>query len=211
MSQVQPSERNTDDPQVRPEEQQKTSPQQLAYPLRNLNAWRPFFLVLLGMLIGFLLGIILSANLMRQPVQKLQIQPPPAHATQSLASGSIGRATIIGLWQVTVNSATTSVGDSAFAPHAGKIFLIVDVTVQNDGSDPQLVSSGIMFTLKDSTGQAYNETITDIGKSLDGTVQAGDKLRGQMIYEVPAGEHSFVFQFEDSTYYANVGMWNLRV
>ena len=213
MSKVQPSERSTDDPQVRLEGQQNSSPQHSAYPLRILSSQKPLFLVLLGMLIGFLLGIILTANFLRPstPAQKLQIQPPPAHATQSLASGTIGQATPIGLWQVTVNSATTSKGDHAFAPHSGKIFLIVDVTVQNDGSDPQLVSSGLMFILKDGTGQAYNETITDIGKPLDGTVQAGDKLRGQMIYEVPAGEHSFTFQFQDSTYYANVGMWNLRV
>jgi len=68
-----------------------------------------------------------------------------------------------------------------------------------------------MFILKDSTGQAYNETITDIGKPLDGTVQTIDKLRGQMIYEVPADEHSFTFQFQDSTYYANVGTWNINI
>jgi hypothetical protein len=214
MSQVQPSERNTDDPQLQPEVQPAGStPRQLPYPLRILSSQKPLFLVSLGMVIGLLLGIILSANLLRQPTptEKLQIQPPPAQATQSLASGSIGQATTIGHWQVTVNRATTSRGDHVFAPHAGEIFLIVDVTVQNDSSDPQLISSGLMFILKDSTGQAYNETITDIGRPLDGTVQVGDKLRGQIVYEVPAGEHVFTFQFQDSTYYANVGIWDLRV
>ena len=207
MSPVQPFEHNTHDTQLPAEVEHGSS------PLRFLRSQKPLFLVVLGMVIGFLLGIILTANFLRPstPAQKLQIKPPPADATQTLASGTIGEATAIGLWQVTVNSATPSNGDHAFAPHAGKIFLIVDVTVQNDASDPQLASSGLMFTLKDSTGQAYNETITDIGRAPDGTVQAGDKLRGEIVYEVPAGEHVFTFQFQDSTYYANVGMWNLRV
>lgn len=214
MSQVQPSQHKTDDPEVQAEAQPQSQPPQQSPSSRNiLKTLKPLLLVSLGVVIGLLLGIILTANLVRQstPTKKLQIQPPSAHATQSLASGRIGQATVIGLWQVTFNRATTSPGDHTFAPHAGKIFLIVDVTVQNDSSDPQIISSGLMFILKDSTGQAYNETLTDIGKPLDGTVQAGDKLRGQMIYEVPATEHSFTFQFQDSTYYANVGTWNIRV
>ena len=214
MSQVQPSERNTDDPQLQPEVQPAGStPRQMPYPLRIMSSQKPLFLVSLGIVIGLLLGIILTANFLKQPTTtaKSQIRPIQAQAAQSVATGSIGQPVTIGLWQVTLNSVKTSAGDKAFAPHPGKVFLIVDVTVQNDSSDPQLISSGLMFLLKDSTGQPYNEIITDIGRPLDGTVQTDDKLRGQMIYEVPASEHNFTFQFQDSTYYANVGMWNIRV
>ncbi len=214
MSQVQPSEHNTDDSESSLKSQseaQPLPPQQSLSPRHISKVLKPLSLVSLGIVIGLILGILLSVSFIKQTTAKSLIRLPQPQAAQSLAIGSIGKPLTIALWQVTVNSVKTSLGDKAFAPHAGNKFLIVDVTVLNDSSDPQIISSGLMFILKDSTGQAYNETITDIGKPLDGTIQSIDKLRGQIVYEVPAGEHSFTFQFQDSTYYANVGKWSFNV
>jgi hypothetical protein len=88
------------------------------------------------------------------------------------------------------------------------IFLVVDVTTENLSSSPQLVSSVASFTLKDATGQAYNEVITGIGKPPDDTaLQPKDKLRGQISYEVPKSMHDFTFQFQGSMLDASAATW----
>ena len=124
---------------------------------------------------------------------------------------SIGETATNGTWSVTVNSVQTNKGDQIFTPASGDTFLVVDVTVSNLSSTPQLVSSVASFTLKDSTGQAYNEKFTDIGKPLDGTIQPGDKLRGQLVYEVATSQRAFEFQFQGSLFDGNAATWNISI
>lgn len=129
----------------------------------------------------------------------------------STNSGTVGQAVQAGPdYLVTVNSATTSTGDSVFSPKTGNIYLVVDVTVKNTSSSPQDVSSFLNFELQDSTGQKYDQTFTDIGTPPDQTgLQPGKLIRGQLVYEVPASMHQFTFSYLDLLGDTVLATWNL--
>lgn len=71
-------------------------------------------------------------------------------------------------------------------PAAGNQFVAADVSVTNNGSDPSTVSSLVCFTLRDSTGQSFNQTIVaGAPPAPDGAVAPGQSIRGTLTYEVP--------------------------
>src|SRR6266704_1255034 len=69
--------------------------------------------------------------------------------------------------QVTINSAKTSSGSEFNKPQkTGDVFLVFSITVKNISSQEQPISSALNFSLLDSTGQKYTETIdTDAGST----------------------------------------------
>lgn len=143
-----------------------------------------------------------------------QSTTPASQTTPVSSSGtnSIGNPVVVdSTWTVTVNSAKTSSGDSVFAPKSGNTYLVVDVTVKNTSTSNQTVSSLLLFSLKDSTGQQYDETITDIGKSPDGTLAPGETLRGQIVYEVPISQRSFTLSFQADFGGTDLTEWAITV
>lgn len=112
---------------------------------------------------------------------------------------------------VTVNSVKTSKGDDILQPKAGNVYLIVDVTVKNVSSKEQDLSSLLQFTLKDATGQKYDETIVTNATPPDGKIEAGDQLRGQLAYEVPEAQKSFTLAFEADIISGGQTIWDLKV
>lgn len=77
-------------------------------------------------------------------------------------------------------------------------FLVIDVTIENTGSDELAVSSLMSFDLRDSNGEkgsyAYLDAVTS---QLDGTLMAGDNLKGQIAFDVKDSE-SYNFYYLDS-------------
>jgi Domain of unknown function (DUF4352) len=134
---------------------------------------------------------------------------PTSQPTTASQTGKIGDTLSNSVWSVTLNSVKKNQGDQVFIPSVGKIYVVVDVTLQNLSSSPQVSSSFLSFVLQDSTGQAYNEAFTDIGKPPDGTLQPNSKLRGQLVYEVPTSQHDFTFQFQDTN--GSNGTWTFSV
>lgn len=114
-------------------------------------------------------------------------------------------------YTVTVNSVKTSAGDDVFQPKTGNTFLIVDVTLKNTSSKEQDLSSILQFTLKDSTGQKYDETVVSNATPPDGKLAAGDTVRGQLAYEVPASMHDFTLAFEADITSSGQTIWDLHV
>jgi hypothetical protein len=116
-------------------------------------------------------------------------------------------------YTVTVNSVTTSAGtaDAISPPQAGNTYLIVDVSLKNTSSKSQDVSSLLLFTLKDSTGQKYDESLSAGVTTPDGTLTAGDVLRGQIAYEVPTSMHSFTLDFQADFTSSGATIWDLSV
>ncbi|HEX5442129.1 MAG TPA: DUF4352 domain-containing protein [Ktedonobacterales bacterium] len=112
---------------------------------------------------------------------------------------------------VTINSFKTNKGDEFFKPKSGNKFVVVDVTLKNVGSDEQDISSLLQFTLKDSTGQKYNETILSNVTPPDGKLAAGDILKGQIPYEVAASQHDFTFAFEADIISSGQTIWDLHI
>src|SRR5438128_4428713 len=102
----------------------------------------------------------------------------PAPTTQHFAVGQVVK--VGETWEVTINSAKTNTGSEFNKPqHAGNVFLVFSITLKNISSQEQNVSSALNFTLTDTSGQKYDETIdTDAGSTLDGKVEAGSPLKG---------------------------------
>lgn len=99
---------------------------------------------------------------------------------------------------VTVNSIKDSKGDDFIKPEEGKIYKIVDITVENKGKEEAAVSSVMNTSMADSDGYTYDITITSVVKNqLDGSVGAGRKLRGQVAFEVPKTAKGLEFIFSD--------------
>lgn len=102
--------------------------------------------------------------------------------------------------QIVINEVKEVPGTQYFEPEEGNRFVSVDLTLENLGSDDFTVSSLMLFTLKDDTGQEYSISISGIaasgGKSPDGTIIPGDKLRGQLVYEIPVNASGAVLIFE---------------
>lgn len=98
-------------------------------------------------------------------------------------------------WLVTLTSVTPSSGDSAYQPQAGNDYLVLEVTQQNQSSQPLSVNSQTEWVLHDSAGHAYTLVTTDYGEPPSGTIAAGDAQQGQLVYEVRSLEHQFTVTF----------------
>jgi hypothetical protein len=87
------------------------------------------------------------------------------------------------------------------------------VTVNNKSGQAQTISSALSFTLQDSTGQKYTETITTLSGVTppDGSVQDGAKLRGQLVYEVPKSMKSYTFEFQPSITSTDAATWDISI
>lgn len=111
-------------------------------------------------------------------------------------------------WTIIVNKVSTSKGSEFNQPQKpGDVFLLVDVSLKNNTGSSQTVSSLVLFSLKDASGQAYNGTFdTDAPDTPNGNLPAGQLLRGTIPYEVPATLHDFLFSFSPS-----LADWSLSV
>lgn len=114
-------------------------------------------------------------------------------------------------WQVTVNSFQTNPGDQFTTPKHGNQFVVVDVSLKNLSAQSQTISSELNFDLKDSTGQKYQETVISGLTAPDGAVAAGDLLRGQLTYEVPASMKTFSFSFQADAFGGDPTIWDLSL
>jgi len=113
-------------------------------------------------------------------------------------------------WQVTINSVKTVNGGEFSTPTAGDVYFIVDVTIKNLSGQEQNVSSALNFSLQDTTGQKYTETILIGETPPDGKIEASSLLRGQLTYEVPTSQKSFTFNFEPDIVAGGQTVWDLQ-
>jgi len=115
-------------------------------------------------------------------------------------------------WIVTVNSAKLHGPTTYDQPKAGDTYLVLDITFKNVSSKEQDLSSILQLSLKDSTGQTYNETVTTfVSGSPDGKVASGDLLRGQVVYEVPKAQKAFTLAFEADITSGGQTIWDINV
>jgi len=113
-------------------------------------------------------------------------------------------------WKAVVNSVTTDDGGQFSALKSGDTYLVLDVALTNTSSKTQTVSSILMFTLKDGTGQKYDESIdTNVSASLGGDVEPGGVERGTLVYEVPTSLKTFTLAFEPDLLSTNQTIWDV--
>jgi Domain of unknown function (DUF4352) len=114
-------------------------------------------------------------------------------------------------WQVTVNTAKTSQGDSFITPKSGNQYLLIDVSLKNISNKEEVASSLAQWALRDTTGQQYTETIVTDATAPDGKVEAGSPLRGVLAYEVPTSTKSFTLAFENDLLSSGQTIWDIAL
>ena len=84
---------------------------------------------------------------------------------------------------LTVNGIRADSG-GFWAPNG--IYLIIDCTYENKSKDEKHLSTLLNLTVKDADGYKYDPAIlADTKGSLDGALAAGDKVRGEVAFDVP--------------------------
>ncbi len=126
------------------------------------------------------------------------------HATATATStpadggvGSVGQPLQAGAnWVMTVTSVHASTS-SDYAPKKGDTYLEISLTLKNVSPNTQFVSSMIEFTLADSGGGQYSESVNDTytRQAVDGHLTMNQALNGQVAYEIPQSQHHFVLTF----------------
>ena len=132
-------------------------------------------------------------------------------AVPKASAFKLGDIVKVGDWQVTLNSVKSSAGGDFDTPKSGNVYLIVDATFQNISAKAQTLSTLLQVNLKDSTGQKYDTTIASsvVTSSPDGDVNAGDMVRGQIVWEVPTAMKQFVFAFKSDVFSSGYSIWNI--
>jgi Domain of unknown function (DUF4352) len=131
----------------------------------------------------------------------------PIPTQQTTGIGATQQADV---WSVTLNSVKTGYGDGYLGPKAGNIYLYFNLTAQNTDTNNHLISV-IDFNVLDIDGNKYGIAIDSNVQDLSGTVVAGQKLRGYVIYEVPKNVHQFTLQFNPTFDLSQVAQWNVSV
>ncbi len=108
----------------------------------------------------------------------------------------VGEAFKMGNLQYTINSIRTSDGDTdrIKPPRDGRTFLLVGLTVENQGSSDAEIRSMIGFNLKDQEGRRQDFSMgafLSVKDAIDGTIPAGGKMTGELGYEVMKGAQTY--------------------
>jgi hypothetical protein len=104
---------------------------------------------------------------------------------------------------ITVNSVEFSQGGQFTKPNEGNEWINLNITIQNNSSSQQYVTTlGQMF-VRDASGNSYqvavtNKTMENINSSLDGAVIANSKRTGWVGFEIPKGSTGLQFQYNGS-------------
>lgn len=143
-----------------------------------------------------------TVNLGDQP---LAVDPPSEIAGEAPQQiFAVGDVVEIGDFSLVVNEVTEPQATDFFQPDEGKRFLGIDLTLENKTTEPVAVSTMLQMEVKDDTGQTYNLDIGAIsamdGTTPDGELAPGEKLRGQVGYQVPRDATGLMFVFDASVF-----------
>jgi type II secretory pathway pseudopilin PulG len=138
---------------------------------------------------------------------------PTAQPTTPVDTTSVGSTQSSGPWSITVNSIKTAVSDNQFeVPKQGNEFILINFTALNTDASAHEMNP-LFFTLRDDSGTSYTWNLLTIASNPEGTVVSGQKLRGDLSYEIPMSVHSLTLQFDspDDLDNSQIVQWNLTV
>jgi hypothetical protein len=123
--------------------------------------------------------------------------PAIGAAQPSPQTHAVGEAVSIGTGTITVNEISYP-ADQQLGNETK--YLAVDVTIENNGSEPLSIRTIDQFTLKDSSDQTHNIDLTSLittgHLSLDGELAPGEKVNGQVNFRVPETATGLVLVFD---------------
>jgi hypothetical protein len=140
--------------------------------------------------------------------------PSTNQAQASSKHFKVGETVKVGdTWEVTANSVKTSTGEDYVKPDAGNVFLIINVTAHNISAKEQDISSLLNFKLKDSDGTEAKVGLltTSVSPAPNGKVAAGDKSKGDLVYQVSASKKQFTLSFEADIISGGQTIWDITL
>ena len=139
-----------------------------------------------------------SVNLGATPVA---MNPPQdLNLAQRQEVYSIGEQIEISDFVIQVLDVSYPAGTDFVKPKEGYKFVSVDVQVQNQGESVQEITSIVQMYLKDNTGEKFTfhlgaQSVIDSGLP-DDELQPGERVRGQIGFQVPVETAGLVFVFD---------------
>jgi hypothetical protein len=113
-------------------------------------------------------------------------------------TGNVGEPTDIGWAKFTLNKVSRA-SSGNIDPSAGNEYVIVNVTIENVGSeDDKPISSLLMLKMVDTAEKEYQWALgakVDLLDSKQTNLKKGDKVTGEVGYEVPKGKTGLVLKF----------------
>lgn len=133
--------------------------------------------------------------------EPVTVDPPANIAGEtSQQTYNVGDVIAMGTTNITVNEIQYPAGDEFNQPNTGFKFLVVDITIENTAATAISVSTLMQMSVKDSSGQKYDVDLmastASGGSSPDGEISPGEKLRGQVGFQVPENATNLVFVFD---------------
>ncbi len=113
-------------------------------------------------------------------------------------------------WQITIQSFGVVQGDQFTQPNQGNKYVAFTVTYKNISTSEQEAFGSADWQLKDATGQTYNSTfVSTVAQEPMGKVEAGDLLKGSIVYEVPIAQKQFTLAFNPSYFTSGQVIWDV--
>lgn len=138
-----------------------------------------------------------------QPATKAPEETQPAAVTPTseepkIVTCKVGDKCVAGGIALTVIQVTkeTKLGDF-FEADPGKVYLCIEVLLENEERDDDMPVNPLYFEVKDSDGYVYNTSFGSKDPSLKATdVAKGDKTRGWVTFEIPEKATGLVVTYE---------------
>lgn len=135
---------------------------------------------------------------------------PATEAPPDVLNLNIGDTAEIGDARVTVHAFRMDTGSEVFAPDPGKAWIVVDVSVENTGDDEYNISSLLQTAIRDAENREHDDSaLVETSGDLDGSIPAGDILRGERAIEIPADATGLQFVFKQA-FGNEQARWNLQ-
>ncbi len=133
--------------------------------------------------------------------EPVTVEPPANIAGEtSQQTYNVGDVIAMGTTNIIVNEVLYPAGDQFNKPNAGFKFLVADMTIENTSATAISVSTLMQMSVKDSGGQKFDvdfmASAASGGSSPDGEIAPGEKLRGQVGFQVPENATGLVFVFD---------------
>jgi hypothetical protein len=142
---------------------------------------------------------------------------PQPTTPKKTSSYSVGETVTDGKVKMTVNSVrqATRIDEQnnqflVATADSGYRYLIMDVTIENTGSETVSYSPLLGFNMYDSSGYSYTpefEAYTALSRSFEGNnIVPGSKRRGELPYMVPTDANGLQLQFQFEMFGSNVAV-----
>jgi outer membrane murein-binding lipoprotein Lpp len=133
------------------------------------------------------------------PTPKPSPSPSPS-PSPTAARGTLqpGQPTQVGDVRVTLNSSRIVVSSNQFEkPKAGNQFVAVDLTIENTTNKAYDISSFSSASMLDKDSRKYDQASisSQLNGKLEGSIPPGEKLVGELAFEVPIASAPYVFRF----------------